>query len=244
MRDALDGGPLSRPDLSSALHDRLPPELRPWCAGCKVDHVAESLFRWAGVSVPVALRREGRTTMCEALTVEGDPGAARLELTRRYLRGFAPTTPRQFAEWSGLSTRETGAVWDELADELHPVRVEGRRAFVAADAADDLASVEPVSGTRLLPPGDPYLTARDRDVLVPDKASRSALWPALHPPGAVLVDGELIGTWKRRRGARGRSDMTIEPWRRLGRPHRAAVEREAELVDAASGSPSDVRWLS
>jgi hypothetical protein len=44
-------------------------------------------------------------------------------------------------------------------------------------------------------------------------------------PGALLVGGEVAGTW-RRAGA----VVTAQPWRRLSGQERAAVEAEAETL--------------
>jgi hypothetical protein len=41
----------------------------------------------------------------------------------------------------------------------------------------------------------------------------------------VLVAGKIVGTWRRSQGK-----LTIEPWRRLSRAERAAVEAEAETL--------------
>ena len=76
---------------------------------------------------------------------------------------------------------------------------------------------------RILPSGDPYLLAADRELLVPDDANRRELWPpGTVWPGGVMVDGELVGTWRR---AGGR--MRVRPWRRLARRQRLAVTTEA-----------------
>jgi hypothetical protein len=44
-------------------------------------------------------------------------------------------------------------------------------------------------------------------------------------PGAVLVGGEIVGTWRR-----ANADVTIQSWRRLTRAERAVVEAEAALL--------------
>jgi hypothetical protein len=41
-------------------------------------------------------------------------------------------------------------------------------------------------------------------------------------PGAVLVDGEIVGTWRR-----ALATVTVQTWRRLSRAARDAVEAEA-----------------
>jgi hypothetical protein len=40
-------------------------------------------------------------------------------------------------------------------------------------------------------------------------------------PGGLLVDGEILGTWRRADQA-----MTVQPWRRLSRAERDAVAAE------------------
>ena len=49
---------------------------------------------------------------------------------------------------------------------------------------------------RQQPPNDPYLLARDRTTLIPDPAKRKVVWPSLGAPGTLLVDGEIVATWR------------------------------------------------
>ena len=82
----------------------------------------------------------------------------------------------------------------------------------------------PAAPARLLPSGDAYflLQGADRELLVPDADHRGALWTSRVWPGAVLVEGEVVGTWRR-----AEATVTIQPWRRLSRAARDAVEAEA-----------------
>jgi hypothetical protein len=81
-----------------------------------------------------------------------------------------------------------------------------------------------VAHARLLPSGDAYflLQGADRELLVPDADRRRALWTPRVWPGGVLVEGEVVGTWRR-----AEATVTIQPWRRLSRAARDAVEAEA-----------------
>ena len=54
---------------------------------------------------------------------------------------------------------------------------------------------------------------------------RAALWTSRVWPGAVLVEGDVAGTW-RRAGA----VVSVHPWRRLSREERASVEAEATTL--------------
>ena len=80
---------------------------------------------------------------------------------------------------------------------------------------------------RLLPSGDAYylLQGADRELLVPDAPRRGELWTSRVWPGAVLVAGEIAGTWRR-----AQAKLTIDPWRRFSRLEREAVELEAHSL--------------
>ena len=82
----------------------------------------------------------------------------------------------------------------------------------------------PEAPARLLPSGDAYtlLQGADRELLVPDAVNRRALWTPRVWPGAILVAGEIVGTWRR-----ALADVTIESWRRLSPGEPEAVEVEA-----------------
>jgi hypothetical protein len=79
----------------------------------------------------------------------------------------------------------------------------------------------------LLPSGDAYylLQGDDRALLVPDASRRGELWTSRVWPGAVLVDGEVSGTWRR-----ANEIVTIQAWGRPSRAARQAVEAEAAAL--------------
>ena len=77
---------------------------------------------------------------------------------------------------------------------------------------------------RLLPSGDAYflLAGAERELLVPQTDRRSRLWTSRVWPGAVLVEGEIRGTWRR-----AQHTVRIDAWGRLSRASRDAIEAEA-----------------
>jgi hypothetical protein len=102
------------------------------------------------------------------------------------------------------------------------------------------ARERPPAPARLLPSGDAFflLWGRDRELLVADGRRRGALWTSRVWPGALLVEGEVAGTWRR-----AQADLSIESWRRLSRAERDAVEAEAAgLPLPGLDSPIAVRW--
>jgi hypothetical protein len=102
---------------------------------------------------------------------------------------------------------------------------------VTADQRTLLAAPPPPPRLRLLPPFDPLLSGRDRALLVPDPARRRVLWRALGAPGAVLADGEVVGTWRPRASGK-KLTLEVAPFDGGGWP---GLDDEAERVAAARG---------
>jgi hypothetical protein len=184
-------------------------------------------LRYAAATGTVLIRWDGarQPTVWTVPPPEVDPLEARRELARRYLHVFGPTTPAAFAKWAGIAPAHARAVFDTLAGSLTPVRTPiGEAWILTRDEAEIRAAAGPPDAARLLPSGDAYFLHQgtDRELLLPGSEHRSALWTPRVWPGAVLVAGEVVGTWRR-----SQADLTIQPWRRLSRAERAAVEAEA-----------------
>jgi hypothetical protein len=174
------------------------------------------LIRWEGARQPI---------MWTVPRPDVDPRDARLELARRYLHIFGPTTAEAFAEWAGIGPRQGLVAFDALRRRLTPVRTTvGDSWILTSDEPTLRAAPGPAASARLLPSGDAYflLQGSHRELLVPDASRRRLLWTSRVWPGAVLVSGEIVGTWRRALGT-----LTIQTWRRLSRAAREAVEAEA-----------------
>ena len=170
-----------------------------------------------------------------------DPHEARLELARRYLRVFGPTTPEAFARWAGIGPPRAIAAFETLGKSLTPVRTPiGEAWILSRDEPLFRAAPGPAAPARLLPSGDTWflLQGADRKLLVPNERQRRALWTSRVWPGALLVEGETVGTWRRAEHV-----LTIQPWRRLSRAQRDAVEAEASSLPLPGiNRPMDIRW--
>ncbi|HJX07844.1 MAG TPA: crosslink repair DNA glycosylase YcaQ family protein [Actinomycetota bacterium] len=156
------------------------------------------------------------------------PEDARLELARRYLHVFGPTTPTSFARWAGITPRGGSVAFEALAGSLVEVRTPiGDAWMLRADESELRAAPGPDAPARLLPSGDAYflLQGNDRKLLVPDAKRRAELWTTRVWPGALLVGGEIVATWRR-----ANEQMAIQTWRRLSRAERDAVIQEAESL--------------
>jgi hypothetical protein len=174
------------------------------------------LIRWDGARAP---------TMWTVPRPDVDPRDARNELARRHLHVFGPTTARAFGDWAGIRPPAARAAYDALASELAAVRTPiGDAWILAADEPSFRAGPSPAAAARLLPSGDAYtlLKGDDRSMLVPEAPNRERLWTPRVWPGALLVGGEIVGTWRRDQGR-----VSIETWRPLSAHERQAVEAEA-----------------
>lgn len=231
--------------------DDLAARLAAFTAGRRVLHeeagrgvgVHPNRLRYAATTGTVLIRWDGarQPTIWTVPRPEVEPHEARLELARRYLHVLGPGTPGAFAQWAGIGAPDGRRAFGALAAELTPVRTPvGDGWILAADEASFLAPEGPRAPARLLPSGDAYflLWGADRELLVPEADRRALLWTSRVWPGAIFVDGEIIGTW-RRAGA----NVTLEPWRSLLPAQRTAVEVEAESLPLPEvGGRVRARW--
>ncbi|MFI6815677.1 winged helix DNA-binding domain-containing protein [Nonomuraea sp. NPDC050328] len=156
------------------------------------------------------------------------------ELVRWFLRCYGPAGPGELAGWGGIGVQQAERLWAGVEAELVEVGFQAGRLWVLAGEEERLRSAGEVRGVRMVPPHDPYLQARDRGVLVPDRERQKVLWRRAGSPGAVLVDGEVRGVWRAK--VRGRKlDVSVEALGEIGRGHRGAVEEEVGRVAACRG---------
>ena len=192
--------------------------------------VNSNSFRYAAPTGTVLIRWEGARapTIWTVPRPDIDPLDARRELARRYLHVFGPSTPEAFAVWAGIGSREAATAFEGLKRSLTAVRTPiGQAWILSRDEAELRAPAGPAAPARLLPSGDAYylLQGADRELLVPDANHRGELWTSRVWPGAVLVSGEIVGTWRR-----AQEKLVITPWVRVSRAKRDAVEAEAESL--------------
>jgi hypothetical protein len=192
-------------------------------------------LRYAAATGTVLIRWDGarQPAIWTVPPPDVDPRDARLELARRYLHVYGPATPAAFGVWAGIGPRPGAAAFQGLGQELAPVRTPvGDALILTQDEATFRAAPEPTepsepAAVRLLPSGDAYflLQGSDRELLVPDADRRGALWTPRVWPGALLVAGEIAGTWRRAGPL-----VTVQPWRPLSPAEADGVAAEAESL--------------
>ena len=200
-------------------------------------------LRYAATTGTVAIRWDGaRAPMIWTVAAaEIDPADACRELARRYLHVFGPSTAGGFARWAGISVRSSTDAFASLEGSLLPVRSPlGDEWLLAEDEPAMRAAPTAAAPARLLPSGDAYflLDGAERELLVPREDQRQRLWTSRVWPGALLVEGEIRGTWRR-----AHHTVRIDAWGRLSRAARDAIEAEATALPLPSRRPPiEVVW--
>jgi hypothetical protein len=221
--------PTVKGDISGRLAKVMPEPYLRFCRPCNATHLYEMPFRLAAVRAGLELQLGTSPPVLQRIAgfrKAAAPGD-RFDLIRAYLRLLGPATPKHVADYLDAPVKDVKARWP---DDVIEVIIDGEaRSLLAADEKA-LESAD-AKVTRLLGPFDLFLQARDRATLVADAAHAKQLWPVLGRPGAVLVDGELAGTWRpRQSGTRLR--VAVQPWHKLSDATREAVTEQAELLAA------------
>ena len=120
---------------------------------------------------------------------------ALVELARRYFLSRGPATVQDFAKWSGLTIVDARGGLEDVKAELVEEVVDGHHYWLPASTPAAEAGSPPV---HLLSIYDEYISGyKDRRAIAEKEVSAilSGLGNALHY--IVVVDGQIVGTWKR-----------------------------------------------
>jgi hypothetical protein len=240
-----DGGKIREraEDLAARLHELLDGErMRYDDAGQALGTHGNNL-RYAALTGTLAIRWEGarRPLVWTVPPPTIAPTEATRELARRYLHIFGPARCEAFAKWAGIGARESVRAFEDLGAELISVRTPAGEAHMLATDEPTMRESPPVAAAaRLLPSGDAYTlhsTSEERALLVPNARQRGELWTPRVWPGALLVAGEIVGTWRR-----AKRTVSIQTWTRLSRSARDAVIAEAESLPLPDSGQTVVHW--
>jgi hypothetical protein len=147
-------------------------------------------------------------------------------LIRRYLGGFGPAAVADVANWMGVNIGFVKEVAATL--ELRFFRGEGGRAMVDLPEAP-LPDAETPAPARFLPVWDATLLVHARRTLILPEEFRPRVFNTKtpHSVNTFLLDGQVAGTWRYEERA-----LSLEPFRRLTLAERAALDDEAQRLEA------------
>ncbi len=243
--------PIAKGEASGRLSELVDKPLLRFCRVCDATHPFEQTFRLpplqAGLELepgtsPPVLRRIPKLRPNRYGRLGGE-AEARFHVVRNYLRFHGPARMKDAAAYVDTTSKDVKAQWPEEAVEVeipdagHPGpwhALEGDVELLDEGGAGPGPGPAHGSVVRLLGPFDPYLQLRDRELLVPDAAHRKDLWRSLGRPGGIVIDGEVAGTWRPRASGR-KLGLLVDPWRKLSKKDRAAVDDQAERLAAHRG---------
>ena len=151
---------------------------------------------------------------------------ARDHLVRRYLGGFGPASAKDVASFTGLSPRALQPTLARL--DLRRFRDERGGELLDLKRAP-LPDPETPAPVRFLPVWDATLLIHARRTQILPERFRARVFNARTPHSmhTFLVDGRVAGSWREEKGR-----IAVEPFERLSRDVRRAVDEEAERLSA------------
>jgi hypothetical protein len=174
-----------------------------------------------------------------------DPDAALLEIARRYLTAYAPSTPEDFGRWFAVSAARARRLFQALGEAATRVEVDGSAAWMLTEHVKYAAGAGPSEAVRLLPAFDQYVLGAPRTgsaFLEPALKARVYRQQGWISP-VLLVNGRMVGVWRHERKG-SRVHVAIEPFEKLSRPAARTAEAEAERLAAYLGGKLELEWIT
>ena len=227
--------PMTKGAASAAVTGRVDGALSMACKACQSTHIYDSLFRLAAGLAGAWLDTDANPTLLTPVPGWSRPvfdPVKRAGLVRSFLRFLGPARPADVADFLSVSKAELAKNWP---DDLVEVDVDGTKGWFPPEHVDALNDPPEPPRVRLLPPGDPYLQARDRKLIVPDAKAQKVLWRILGNPGAVLADGEIVAAWRAKAVGKRRLEFQLEPFGELPPDIGQELAGEAALIATARG---------
>lgn len=239
VREALEGGPLSREELVAAVVRR--PGL---------DHIGDALGAgWGTLLKPLAWQgdlcfgpsRGTRVTFMRPESASSswagvpDPDDAAPRVIAAYFSAYGPATIVNFHSWLArgwVGAKRVRTWFAELGDRLTEVHVEGERRLILTEDLGDLVAARATGAVRLLPGFDQYVLGPgtdDRHIVAPARrtaVSKQSGWIA----PIVVARGVVAGTWEL-----AGDDVRIAWFEEALRPPAGAVEAEVGRLSAIVG---------
>ncbi len=178
--------------------------------------------------------------------VELDRPAALATIAERFVRSHAPVSAHDLARWADLTMADARAGLT-AAEGVVQRSIGGRDLYVTEaqldGATDDTAQPDTALPARALPGFDELILGyRDRTAQI-DSDHENRVVPGGNGVFAptLVVDGRVVGLWKRRELAR-RVEIVATPLTRITAPDRRHLGRALEEYATFVGKPSRITW--
>ena len=129
-----------------------------------------------------------------------DRDEALAALASRFFRSRGPATVQDFAKWAGLTVADARAGLEDAKGDLRSETVDGREHWFPTTRAAPLAS----PSAHLLSIYDEYISGyRDRSAIVDTRHAKKLVGLGNALTSVIVLDGRIVGTWRRRLSGRG-----------------------------------------
>lgn len=230
--ESLDGQSLTRGELADRVAKRVGSDFKPM-----LEHA------WGDLLRPAALKgllcfgpNRGRDpTFCRPdQWIKGwrdpDPISSEVELLRRYLGAFGPSTPKAFAVWLGASMREAQAIWNQLDDLEEVLEAGAKPVWRLKRRGSQRQPALLKTLLNLLPHFDPYTIGfPNKDSFVSATHSKSVFSKAGWIKPVVLCQGIAKGIWKHET-KRQMLKLEINAFSKFTTAEQSEIKEEAELL--------------
>jgi hypothetical protein len=174
-----------------------------------------------------------------ARTLERDEALG--ELTLRYFKSRGPATVHDYVWWSGLTIAEAKRGIEINGNRVKSQLIENKTYWASMPSRPAKASA--TRRVHLLPAYDEYFIAyKDRSAGMHSEFSQKDTASRLVFDAPMVVDGQVVGGWKR---LLGQNSVTIEfkPFLRLTRADRSAFSLAAKSYGEFLGKDARVEFL-
>jgi hypothetical protein len=163
-----------------------------------------------------------------------------LDLTLRYFSGRSPATAHDFSWWSGLAVRDVKRGIDLAGTQLERLEIDGTTYWRSGGVPD-----APGPSAHLLPNYDEFFIGyRDRSAIGRRLRSISSVTGGSTLINHVLViDGQLVGGWKRLADGDGIS-LQASILTRLSRSERIRLEEAVRAFETFAQRRVKVNWVA
>ncbi|CAN4277625.1 winged helix DNA-binding domain-containing protein [Pseudoxanthomonas sp. LjRoot125] len=166
-----------------------------------------------------------------AASLDRDEALQRLAL--RYLQGHAPATAADLAWWSGLTQKDAKRALDVAASQLQREPNDDDTLW----HAPALPETRSAHAIHLLPAFDEYVIGyRNRAPVVDNAYLRRVIGINGLVSPTIIVEGRVVGTWKREADARG--GLRLSPFRTLQDRELAGIAKAAARLGRFLGAPT------
>jgi hypothetical protein len=157
------------------------------------------------------------------------------ELVLRYFMSHGPATIPDFVWWSGLTTTDAKAGLEMIKSKLEQETINGQAYWFSKSL--QYAKEKPGS-IQLLPAFDEYTVAyKDRHLLVDSGKVESIPAPAMLLSNTIVVDGNVVGTWKRTIKT-GSVELSVNYFHNVNNSKKQAITKAAERYGEFLGLPA------